>query len=229
MLSIFLGFVLGFVATAIVWNLTQRHVRNPETTRLTALWSVKDLTEPGTRPGIIAESIEGISFQPGSKVIVPRTGLADVPPQVLATCEVRMHPEVRLNAAVGKDRALIFSGSITPKAFAVYTQDTQTVRLIQEDFQRMWGESVPYIEHVASISQLAEKNGRYVDIQGHALELMEYRGRKMLRLTDGKTNVGVVTEQQDVAEYQGRQVRVVGRMTRENGMAYLKAERVVAA
>lgn len=226
LLSIFLGFVLGVAATAIAWNLSQRSVRNPETARLTALWSLKDITAPGMRPAVLAESLDGVSLPPGTKVIVPQSALASVGAGILSTCEVRMHPEVRVNAAVGKDRALIFSGHVTPKAFAVFTMDDHTVRLLQTDFQRMWNESAPYVEQVASIAELAGKDGRVVDVTGKAIELMEFRGRKMLRLSDGKVQVGVVTKQQDVSQYQGGTIRVVGRMHRESGYAYVEADKL---
>lgn len=228
LLSIFLGFVLGTAATAIVWNLTQRTVRNPERTRLTALWNVQDVTEPGTRPALIAEGVQGVRLPAGSKVVVPTGTLSAVPADILATCEVRMHPEVRINAVVGKDRALVFSGHVTPKAFAVFTRDEAAVHLLQADFARMWSEATPYVEQIGAIADLAGKAGRYVDVTGKAVELMDYRGRKMLRLTDGTTNVGVVTDQQDVTRFQGSVVRVVGQFKRENGYAYLDAQKVVA-
>lgn len=228
LLAVFLGFVLGVVATSIVWNLSHRSVRNPETSRLTALWSIQDVAEPGTRPALLAEGLEGVRVPAGSKIIVPRDGLARVPADVLASCEVRMHPEVRINACVGKDRALVFSGHVTPKAFAVFTRDAAAVHLLQADFQRMWGESTPYVEHVEHIADLAGKAGRWVDVTGKAVDLMDYRGQKMLRLTDGVTNVGVVTAQQDVSQYQGSTVRVVGQFKREQGYAYLAADRLEA-
>lgn len=224
--SIFIGFVIGVIATAIAWNLSQRPVRNPETAKLTALWNVKDIAEAGTRPAILAESVVGVSLPAGSKVIVPTGSLGSVPAQVLASCEVRMHPEVRVNAAVGKDRALIFSGHVSPKAFAVHTRDEHTVRLLQTDFQRMWTEATPYVEQVAAIADLAGKDGRVVDVTGKAVDIMEFRGRKMLRLTDGKTNVGVVTRQADVANFQGGTVRVVGRMHREQGYVFVEADKM---
>ena len=90
----------------------------------------------------------------------------------------------------------------------------------------MWRESDPFVEQVAQIADLAQKDGRVVDVSGKAVELVEFRGRKMLRLTDGKTNVGVVTQQQDVAQFAGRDVRVVGRMHREQGYAFLEADKL---
>lgn len=227
LVSIFLGFVLGTAATAIVWNLTQRSVRNPEKTRLTALWNVQDVIADGTRPAVLAEGLTNVRLPAGSKVIVPREAIAAVPQEILSTCEVRMHPEVRINAVVGKDRALVFSGHVTPKAFAIFTRDEAAVHLLQADFSRMWGESVPYIEQIGAIADLKGKAGRWVDVTGKAVELMEYRGQKMLRLTDGTTNVGVVTAQQDVTKFQGSTVRVVGQFKRENGYAYLDAQKVV--
>lgn len=226
LLSILLGFIVGVVATAILWTLSQRTIRNPETTRLTALWHIQDVTEPGTRPAFLAETIEGVQLPPGSKVIVPST--SSLPPQLLSTCDVRTHPEVRINACVGKDRALVFSGHVTPKSFAVFTMDPAAVHLLQSDFQRMWGESTPYVEHLDSIAALTGKAGRFVEVQGKAVELMDYRGQKMLRLTDGVTNVGVVTSQQDVSKFQGATVRVSGQFKRENGYAFLQADKLVA-
>ena len=227
--SIFLGFLAGVIATILAWSFSTRNVRNPESTRLTALWSLKDVIEPGLRPAVIAESVSGIQLPAGSKVVVPQGQISAVPTDILSTCEVRMHPDVRINAVVGKDRALVFSGHVTPKAFAVFTRDPHAVQLLQADFQRMWSESDPYVEHVAAIADLVGKDGRVVDVSGKAIEILEFRGRKMLRLTDGKVNVGVVTRQQDVTQFQGRDVRVVGRMHREQGYAFLEADKLVLA
>lgn len=223
---IFIGFLAGVIATVLAWSFSSKAVRNPETTRLTALWSLKDVMEPGVRPAVIAESVSGVQFPPGSKLVVPRGQISAVPPEILATCEVRMHPDVRINAVFGKDRALVFSGHVSPKAFAVFTMDAHAVQLLQADFQRMWRESDPYVEVINTISELSGKDGRVVDVSGKAIEILEFRGRKMLRLTDGKVNVGVVTRQQDVAQFQGRDIRVVGRMHREQGYAFLEADKL---
>lgn len=222
--SSFLGFLLGVVATAIAWQLTVRTVRNPEKSKLTGVWSLRDVTAPGSRPVVVAEEIRGMSLPPGTKVLVPSGRLDNVPDEVLSTCEVRMHGEVHLNAAIGRDRALVFSGHIVPRTAAVFTMDEVTVRRLQADFQRMWNESTPYIE-TAQVSELARKDGRIVDVTGKAMEVMEYRGRKMMRLTDGKVAVGVVTDD-DVSAHSGTMVRVVGRIKREGGYAYLHADRI---
>lgn len=225
LLSIFLGFVVGSAAVAIAWNLTQKPVRNPETTRLTAVWSLRDVAGQGARPVLLAESIEGVQVPPGSKVVVPRGRIDSVPPEVLATCEVRMHADVRVNACVGKDRALLFSGRITPRSYAVFTMDDNTVRQLQGDFERMWKESTPYVEQVP-LKDLGSKAGRFVDVTGQAIDVMEFRGRKMLRLTDGKVAVGVVAAHADVGAYPGTHVRVVGKMHKESGYAYVEADKV---
>ena len=225
LLSIFLGFVLGSAAVAIAWNLMQKPVRNPETTRLTGLWSLRDVATPGMKPVLLAESIEGVAVPPGTKVIVPRGRIDSVPPEVLAACEVRMHAEVRVNAALGKDRALLFSGRLTPKAYAVFTMDENTVRQLQGDFERMWKESSPYVETTA-LKDLGSMAGRVVDVTGQAVDVMEFRGRKMLRLTDGKVAVGVVAAKEDVSAYPGSTLRIVGRMHKEGGYAYVEADKV---
>lgn len=225
LLSIFLGFVLGIAATAIAWNLSHKQVRNPETARLTAVWSIKDVTAPGTRPAIIAQRIQGVTLPARSKVIVPTGELQSVPQEILDSCEVRTHADVHVNAAIGADRALVYSGAVAPKTSAVWTMEASIVRRLQGDFQRMWNEASPHVESV-KVSELAGKDGRVVDVTGRAAELLEYRGRKMLRLTDGKTAVGVVTKQDDVAQYTGGVIRVIGRMHRENGYAYVEADSV---
>jgi hypothetical protein len=225
LLSIFIGVVVGGVATAIAWNLSTRNVRNPETTKLTALWTLKDLSVDGGRPAIMAERIDGLQLPMGSKVIVPSGSLGAVHPDIVMSCEVRMHPDVRVNAAIGKDRAIVFSGHVNPKSFALVTMEEAMVRRLQTDFQRMWGEAAAHVEQVA-ISDLAKKEGRVVDVTGRATEVMEYRGRKMLRITDGKTAIGVITQQADVSTFQGGTIRVVGRMHRDGGYPYIDATQV---
>lgn len=225
LLSIFLGFVVGSAAVAIAWNLMQKPVRNPETTRLTAVWSLRDLSPQGSRPVMMAESVEGVEVPSGTKIVVPRGRIDSVPPSVLASCEVRMHGEVRVNAAVGKDRALLFSGRVSPKSYAVLTMDDNTVRQLQADFERMWRESTPYVEQVP-LKDLGSKAGRFVDVTGQAVDVMEFRGRKMLRLTDGKVAVGVVAKETDVGAYPGSTIRVVGRMHKESGYSFVEADKV---
>lgn len=221
--SLFIGFVLGVVATAIAWNLSTRTARPQERASVTALWRIEDVVEPGGRPAFIAERIDGMTLPRGSKVIVPDA--AHLPDAVLAACEVRMHPDVRMNACVGKDRALLFSGHVSPKAHAVVTTEPSAVRRLQNDFQRMWGEASPYVER-SDVATLGEKNGRVVDVTGQAQEVIEYRGRKMLRLTDGKMSVGVVARQDDVSVFSGGTVRVIGKMHRDGGHAYIEADKV---
>lgn len=225
LLSIFIGFLLGIAATGFAWHMTTRTIRNPEKTKVTSVWSLNDLAEPGTRIGIVAERVEGITVPKNAKVIVPAGTLDSVPASVLASCEVRMHPSVKLNAAVGKEQAVLFSGSVSPSSTAVVSINEDIVRRLQNDFARMWGESTPYVEEVP-IARLGDMTGRLVDVKGRALEVLEYRGRKMLRLTDGKLSVGVVTKQRDVAELQGGIVRVVGRMHRDGAYPYIEAEQV---
>lgn len=223
--SLLLGFTLGVVATVAVWAITYRTAREPERAKVTALWSLESITEPGMRAAIVAENLEGMTLPANSKVVVPAASVHKVPAQILASCEVRMHPDVRMNAAIGKDRALLFSGHVHPKAHAVVTTEHTAVRRLQNDFQRMWAESDPYVER-AQVSDLAGKAGRHVDVTGKALDVLEYRGRKMLRLTDGQAQVGVVTKQGDVGAYAGAVIRVVGRMHRDGGHAYIEADKV---
>lgn len=224
--SLFLGFVLGVAASGIAWALSLKTSRPNEKAKVTAVWDIKDVVEPGHRAAVVAEHIaQGVTLPPHAKVIVPASGISHVPPHILAGCEVRMHPDVRMNAAIGKDRALMFSGHVSPKAHAVVTTEHTAVRRLQNDFERMWQESSPYVER-AQVHELAGKAGRHVDVTGKAVDVLEYRGRKMLRLTDGQAQVGVITRQEDVAQYAGTMIRVVGKMNRDGGHAYIEADRV---
>ena len=224
--SLFLGFVLGVAATGIAWAMTQRTARPAEKAKVTALWNIRDVVGPGERAAIVAERLEGaVQLPPHSKLIVPAEGVMTLPPAILQGCEVRMHPDVRMNAAIGKDRALLFSGHVSPKAHAVVTTEPSAVRRLQNDFERMWGESTPYVERT-EVSDLAAKDGRYVDVTGRAMDIIDYRGRRMLRLTDNKAQVGVITKQDDVAQWAGNTIRVVGKMHRDGGHSYIEADRV---
>lgn len=225
LLSIFMGFTLGVAATGFAWHLSTRTVRNPEKTKITAVWSLKDLAEPGARIAVMAERVDGLTIPSGAKLIVPTGTLSAVPPDVLARCEVRMHNEVKVNAAIGKTEAILFSGRVSPSSTAVVTVHEDIVGRLQNDFARMWGQSTPYIEE-SSISDLKGKEGRIVDVKGRALEMLEYRGRKMLRITDGKSSVGVVTKQKDLTEMTGATVRVVGRMHRDGAYPFIEADQV---
>lgn len=225
--SLFLGFVLGVAATGIAWAMTQRTVRPAEKAKVTALWNIRDVVEPGHRAAIVAEHIEGaVQLPPQSKLIVPEGTIHTLPPAILVGCEVRMHPDVRMNAAIGKDRVLMFSGHLSPKAHAVVTTEPSAVRRLQNDFERMWAESSPYVER-AEVSELATKDGRHVDVTGRAMDIIDYRGRRMLRLTDNKAQVGVITRQDDVQQWAGSTIRVVGKMHRDGGHAYIEADRVI--
>jgi len=224
--SLFIGFVLGVVAAGIAWAMTLKTSRPNEKAKVTAVWDIRDITEPGQRAAIIAEHLsDGVHLPAQSKIIVPAGAIASVPAAILASCEVRMHPDVRMNAAVGKDRVLLFSGNVSPKAHAVVTTEPSAVRRLQNDFERMWSEASPYVER-AEVSDLASKDGRHVDVTGRAMDIIDYRGRRMLRLTDNKAQVGVITRQDDVAQWAGSTIRVIGKMHRDGGHAYIEADRV---
>jgi hypothetical protein len=225
LLSLFIGFVTGAVVCAFAWNLSSRTSNKPaETTRISGVWSIKDVVSPGTQLAVLATGVRDVQLPPGSKILVPRADAVGA--DILATCEVRMHPGVNVNAAIGKDRALVFSGPVAAKSTAMTTLEVNSVRRLQADFGRLWGESTPYIEPVASVSALSGKAGRMVAVSGQAADVIEFRGRKMLRISDGKAAVGVVTSQGDVAQWSGATIRVQGRMVREGGYTYIDASRV---
>lgn len=229
LLSLGIGFTAGVAATGFAWNLAQaRTVKNPEHTRVAgASWALSEVSR-SSPPAVMAERIEGIDVPAGAKVLVPRDRADAVPPRVLALCDVRMHPGVSMNYALGRERALVFSSHMHPRAHAVYTNEESAVKRLQREFTDMWNEAEPYIQKVP-LSAVADMDGRYVEVTGVASEVVEFRGRRMMRLSDGGTTVGVVTPDGGVAELQGKPVLVSGRVSRDGGMVHIDARRVAKA
>jgi len=227
LVSLGMGFTAGVAATAVAWNLTQRTVRNPEATKLTAVWALSEVARGGP-PAIMAERIEGLEVPANAKVLVPLGAASAVPVEVLQSCEVRMHPDVRMNYALGRDRALVFSSFMHPRAHAVYTREESAVKKLQAEFTKLWTEAEPYVERV-SVEAVASRDGRHVEFTGTAAEMIEYRGRKMLRVSENGHSVGVVTTEGIPAELAGKPVRVAGRVAREGGYVYVEARRIERA
>lgn len=225
--SLGIGFVSGVAATAVAWSMTTRHVTNPEQTKLTAVWALDEVGR-GHPPALMVERLVGLKVPAGSKILVPAGQPNAVPPDVLLACEVRMHPDVGMNYALGKDRALVFSSYMHPRAHAVYTYESAAVRKLQADFTRLWTEGEPYVEKVP-LAAVAGMDGRHVEITGVAQELVEFRGRHMLRVSDGEHAVGVTTTQGNLADLQGKPVKVTGRVGRDGGYVYVEARSVERA
>lgn len=223
LVSLGIGFTSGVVASAAVWNLTQqRRVSNPETTKLTATWALTEVSRTGP-PAVMAERIEGLDLPLNSKVLVKDA--SGIPPQVLRSCDVRVNASVHANYVLGRAQALVFSSHMHPRANVVFTRDDAAVKKLQNEFTGLWMQAEPHVQR-ASVEGLGAWNGRHVEVVGTAAELMEYRGRRMLRLSENGHAVGVVTDDGGAAEFMGKFVRVVGKVVSEGQHVFLEARRI---
>ncbi len=222
LVSFGIGLTSGVLAASIAWSLTQRRVKNPEATKLTATWALAEVARRGP-PAVMTERLEGLDLPRHSKVLVADASV--LPVGVARACDVRVHPDARMNYVLGRDAGLVFSGHMHPRAHVVFTREESAVRNLQAEFTRLWAAAEPWVERVP-LEAVPSCEGRHVEITGTAGELMEFRGRRMLRVTEGHTNVGVVTDEPHVAEMMGKVVRVVGRVASESGQIFLEARRL---
>ncbi|HVL47990.1 MAG TPA: hypothetical protein VM889_05495 [Candidatus Thermoplasmatota archaeon] len=227
LISIGVGAAAGGIATAIALNLGVRKVRSAPL-RVSPLWGVDDVRSPGAAPPrIMTEYIgEGVAIPDGARILVPKTSLATVPPDVLARAEVRTHAEVHTNVVIGDDRVLVVSGALRPKTWAASTLDEAAVARLKAEFQRLWESAEPYFERV-TVAEAGEFAGRMVEITGTAGDLVDYQSRKMLKVTDREgRSVSVVTKDAGAAGFQGATVRVTGRVKGDGAHPFIEARSI---
>lgn len=225
LVSLGIGFGSGVAATAVALNLMQRTtVRNPEQTKLTASWALSEIARGGP-VAVMAERFDGLELPPKSKVLVPHEAVATLPEVVLRTCEVRTHSDVHANTVIARETAVVFSSQIHPLAAVVFTREEAAVKKLQSEFTRLWTSAEPHYNQVR-VEEALGREGHLVEILGTAAEMMEFRGRRMLRVQENKSSIGVVVEDPQVAALQGRPVRVAGRVVSEGGQVFLEARRV---
>lgn len=218
------GFLLGATAAWMLVTLAFKKNRNPEETKLTAVWGFDELSRTGP-PRIAASRVEGMRLPKGAKVMVPRGAIGALPASVLAECEVRMHEDVRSNFAVGEGRALMFTNHVHPKTWVVWTRDAIMVQRLASEFARLWRTAEPFVERIP-LAEAASRIGSRVEVRGNILEKYEYHGKLLLRLTDGRNNLGLMTEDAGHAGLVGRDVIATGRVVKEAGHALVALERI---
>ncbi|MBU4256579.1 MAG: hypothetical protein KKB04_04910 [Candidatus Thermoplasmatota archaeon] len=136
LLSIGLGVLIGIVVTAFMVEIGMRKILPwGVTSRLTSSWNLNEIKDNKTLL-IMAEKIENVEIPKNSRVIVKqREGTA-----LLKGAEVVVNQDVHSNFAVGSDRALIFTSSIHPNAFTVWTTNEKMIRRLTSEFNRLWME-----------------------------------------------------------------------------------------
>jgi hypothetical protein len=217
------GLVVGVLATALAFEFGFRNVRNPEKSKLTSAWNLGEVSGVDP-PRIMAEDVEGVRVPDGAKVLV-RSGEASLAGGVLRHGDVRMHPDVRVNFAYGDQKALVFSGNVHSEAMAVSTANDTILSRLKSEFDRLWDESEPYVERVA-IKDLAGRENVEVEVEGTVSQVMDYRGRTMIRVTDAGETVGVLAKGDDLESLEGTTVQVRGEFRREEGYHVIDADRI---
>lgn len=217
------GLVVGVLATALAFEFGVRDVRNPEESKITSAWNLGEVSGVDP-PMIMSEDLQDVRVPDGARVLV-RAGEARLKSGVLRHGEVRMHPDVRVNFALGDRKALVFSGTVHPEAMAVSTaQDTILTRL-KSEFDRLWDEAEPYVEQVA-IKDLAGRENVEVEVEGTVSQVVDYRGKTMIRVTEGGETVGVLAKGDDLEALEGSTVQVRGTFRREEGYHVIDADRI---
>lgn len=218
--SILLGFATGAICAAIVFQLAFGNgTRRPAASEVTTLWDLASLGEVR----LLADRLDGLTPPPGTKVVLP-AGSGQVAEDLLRTCDVRTHPDVRENAALGQGRALIFTSSVRPGAVAVATTDPTLLTSLEHDWDRLWKTAEPFAPTVPLV-QVAQHVGSMVEVRGVDAGMTDYRGRQVLRVESDGHALPVLV-QMDTG-LKGQPIRVIGKVVRAEGMTCVEAVKVL--
>lgn len=201
-LSTLVGFLIGIVAAGFAVELgLKKFFSPPPSSKLTTVWSLDELNKP-----------EIAAIQLGAGLKVPATArvvtAASAPPSK-KDFQLRRNSEVHGSFALDstKPRALLFLGDIKPGALALWTVDEALIDRLRADFNRFWTRSTDYVER-ASVSELASKPNVTIETTGTVQDVIPYRGRYMMRLTEQGEAVGVVVDSE--LPLRGQRVTVKG-------------------
>lgn len=188
-LSTFIGFVVGLIAAGIAVELGLKKLfAPPDNSKLTTIWSLSELQNPE----VVATTLSSAVVVPVSARIVTAQ---NVPPPKKGV-QVRRNPEAKGSFALDaqRPRALLFLGGIEPGTLALWTVDEKLIDRLRAEFNRLWTRSTDYVER-AKVADLAEKPNVTVETSGTVQDIIPYRGRYLLRLTEAGDAVGVLVDQ----------------------------------
>lgn len=216
--SLLVGFVTGAVAVGAIVQMRaaapdRRRVQN----EVTSLWDLR------ATPRLVVEKLDGIAPPSGARILLP-SGTAGIPEDVLTGCEVRTHPNVRENAALGDGRAFVFTTIPRPGAVAISTTDPGLLGRLEHDWKAMWAEAEPYAPTVALV-QVPQHVGSVVEVRGVDAGLTEYRGRQVLRVESEGHALPVLVKGE--TGLTGQPVRVIGKVVKADGMTCIDAVKVL--
>lgn len=201
-LSTLVGFVVGVVAAGIAVELgLKKWFSAPDSSKLTTIWSLTELQSPE----IVATSLHaGVEVPANARIV----SAGDVPPSRKGL-NVRRNTEARGSFAIDahRARAVLFLGAIEKGTLALWTVDERIIERLRAEFSRLWTRSTDYVER-ATVADIASKANVTVETRGIVQDVIPYKGRYMLRLTDHGDAVGVLVDQD--LQVRGQKVTVKG-------------------
>ncbi len=175
-----------------------------QTCKLTDIWSLHELKNPL----IVAEKLH-ITPPENAKVVVANT--------ILQKGNVKKHPGVRGNFALGENRALLFTGEIKQGDLALWTIDDAIIKKLRNEFHRLWGDTPENLVSASppSITSIAEdKKEEHIRIQGRVRATVPFRDGYLLRISTEDRVMGVMVDER--LELTGKMVEVEGQLTQED-------------
>jgi hypothetical protein len=189
-LSTFVGFLIGIVAAGFAVELgLKKFLSPPPSSKLTTVWSLDELHNP---------EVAATQLGAGLKVpVTARVVTAASAPPAMKDYQLRRNSEVYGSFALDakRPRALLFLGDVKPGALALWTVDEALIDRLRADFNRFWTRSTDYVERTP-VGDISQKPNVTIETSGTVQDVIPYRGRFMLRLTDQGDAVGVVVDQE---------------------------------
>ena len=175
-----------------------------QTCKLTDIWSLHELK----KPLIVAEKLH-MTPPENAKVVVANT--------ILQKGNVKKHPGVRGNFALGENRALLFTGEIKRGELALWTIDDTIIKKLRNEFHRLWEDSDE--NPVSASSPLPrdtekEEKEDHIRIRGRVRATVPFRDGYLLRISTEDQVMGVMVDER--LELTGKIVEVEGQLTQED-------------
>jgi hypothetical protein len=207
-LSLVLGLVVGGVAVGMVVEVMGR-ARTPERqqAKLTGGWRLAELASPT----IVARDVVDAEVPRGATVYASGT----VAPEVVASCTVRHVPTVRAEFAIdaGETKAILFTSGVRDGSLALVTVERDLVARLANEARALGDRGDSYVER-HRIEDLAGRDGVTVETQGLVQDVMPFRERFMIRLSEGEHVIGVLVDK-DAGELRDERILVRGLLRRD--------------
>ena len=174
-----------------------------QTCKLTDIWSLHELKNPL----IVAEKIHIIPPD-NAKVVVANT--------ILQKGNVKKHPGVRGNFALGENRALLFTGEIRRGELALWTIDDTIIKKLRNEFYRLWKDSDenPVSASSSRPRDTEKEKEDHIRIRGRVRATVPFRDGYLLRISTEDQVMGVMVDER--LELTGKIVEVEGQLTQED-------------